>query len=295
MRSWLFVPADSEKKIAKALSSSADIVILDLEDSVPLQNKQRARQVASTTLAEKAGISNLPLYVRVNAPDTGLTGDDIQAVIANRPDGFMLPKSSSGKDVQILARMIAERAEALGQETYAPPIIAIATETAAALFGLGSYGNCGANLVAMCWGAEDLSADLGAMSVFDETGQYTHPYQLARSLCLFGARAAGVEPIDGVFTDFRDMDGLRASCKAALRDGFTGKLAIHPAQLPVINEVFTPSPADIRAANAIIKAFEEAGNAGVIGFEGKMLDRPHLLRAQKLISRARRYASSPDQ
>ncbi|HHK75053.1 MAG TPA: CoA ester lyase, partial [Rhizobiales bacterium] len=212
-----------------------------------------------------------------------------------RPDGFMLPKSTSGKDVQLLARMIEDQAREADLASYAPSIIAIATETAASIFGLGSYGECAETLVALCWGAEDLSADLGALSVFDNNGQYTPPYQLARSLCLMGARAADLDPIDGIFADFRDMEGLRKSCEEALRDGFTGKLAIHPAQLEIINGVFTPSSEDIHAAKAIIKAFEAAGNAGVIGFEGKMLDRPHLLRARKLIKRAQLYASSADQ
>ncbi len=292
MRSWLFVPGDSEKKIAKALGSGADIVILDLEDSVAPQNKSPAREITSAALGRG---SKATLYIRVNALDSGLTREDLMAVIRHRPQGFMLPKSTCGDDVRALERMIADEAKVQAMEPYAPPIIAITTETAASLFALGSYQACSKSLAAMCWGAEDLSAELGALSAYDESGHYTAPYQLARSLCLIGARAAGAEPIDGVFTDYGDLEGLRLSCQKALRDGFSGKLAIHPAQLSIINEVFTPSGEDIRQAKAIIRAFADAGDAGVIGFEGKMLDRPHLVRAQKLVRRAARYASSPVQ
>ncbi len=292
MRSWLFVPGDSEKKIAKALGSKADIVILDLEDSVAPQNKSAARETTSAALGRDSGAT---LYIRVNALDSGLTGDDLRAVTRHRPHGFMLPKSTCGDDVNRLARMIADEAKLQAMEPYTPPIIAITTETAASLFALGSYQAGPKSLAAMCWGAEDLSAELGAISAYDESGHYTAPYRLARSLCLIGARAAGVEPIDGVFTDYGDLEGLRQSCQKALRDGFSGKLAIHPVQLRIINEVFTPSGEDIRQAKAIIKAFADAGDAGVIGFEGKMLDRPHLVRAQKLVRRAARYASSARQ
>ncbi len=292
MRSLLFTPGDSERKIAKAMAGNADVVILDLEDSVAPQNKAQARDICHDALSQK---TNKKIYIRINALDTGLTEDDLEAVITERPDGFVLPKSVSGADVNTLCGMIETLAKKHGQHDYTPPIIAIATETAASLFNLDSYQGCTSQLVALCWGAEDLSADLGAIAVFDENGEYTAPYQLARSLCLIGARAAGAEPIDGLFSDFRDMEGLRAACKRGLREGFSGMLAIHPAQIDIINEVFTPSKEDIAQAEAVIQAFEDAGYPGVIGLDGKMLDRPHLLRAHKLVKRAALYAPSSPQ
>ncbi len=292
MRSLLFVPGDSERKISKAIAGNADAIILDLEDSVAPQNKAQARDICHAALSQK---TDKKIYIRINALDTGLAETDLEAVITARPDGFILPKSVSGADVNTLCGMIEILAKKHDLHNYAPPIIAIATETAASLFNLASYQECTSQLAAICWGAEDLSADLGAFEVFGANGEYTAPYQLARSLCLIGARAAGAEPLDGVFTDFRDLDGLRAACAAGLRDGFSGKLAIHPAQIDVINEVFTPSEDDIARAEAVIQAFEDAGYPGVIGLGGKMLDRPHLLRAHKLIKRAALYTSSPSQ
>lgn len=289
MRSYLFSPGDSPRKMEKALGCGADALILDLEDSVALENKPAAR-AATAQFLQTANRGRTRLYVRVNALDTRLTGEDLRAIRHTRPDGIMLPKSRSAEDVLRLSAMLHE----LGLEAPSGAlvkIIAIATETAASLFHLGSYGEAGGRLEAMCWGAEDLSADLGAQSNVDERGHYTGPYELARTLCLVGARAAGVEPVDGIFGNFRDDDGLWAACRRALRDGFTGKLAIHPAQVPIINRAFTPSEADIARAERIVEAFSAGGNPGVIGLDGEMLDRPHLLRAEKLLARAALYAA----
>jgi citrate lyase subunit beta/citryl-CoA lyase len=271
MRSLLFVPADSEKKIPKALASKADVVILDLEDSVALADKPRARGLAREILSQsRAGPK---LFVRVNALTSGLIGDDLAAVAAARPDGLLLPKSESGGDVKRLTAMAQL------------PVIAIATETAASMFNLGTYGDCGPHLLGLTWGMEDLAAALGAHSNRDAQGRPTAPYDLARTLCLIGARAAGVEPVDGVYASFRDIAGLEAQCRDAVRDGFTAKLCIHPDQVAVVNRIFTPSPEAIARAERIVKAFAAAGDAGVIGLDGEMLDVPHLKAAKALLAR----------
>lgn len=282
MRSWLFVPGDNEDKINKAINKSgADVVILDIEDSVAPANKSHARGTVAKALATR-GEKAPQLFVRLNARDSGWLEDDTAAVIDQKPDGLMLPKAQSGRDVERLA--------ALAGTTM--PIIAIATETAVALFNLGTYGSLNANLCALTWGAEDLSADLGATASRDETGTLTAPYQLARSLCLAGAVAAGVQPVDTVYTDYKNLSGLEDECASALRDGFTGKMAIHPAQVPIINRAFTPHEQAIRQAQDIVDAFAAAGNPGVLGFNGQMLDRPHLERARKILQRAKMAGAS---
>ena len=273
MRSLLFVPADSEKKIPKALAAQADAVILDLEDSVAPADKPKARGLAREILGIPRGTTKL--FVRVNALASGLIADDITAVIPARPDGLLLPKSETGADVKRLIAMAGL------------PVIAIATETAAAMFNLGTYGDCGPNLLGLTWGMEDLAAALGAQSNRDAQGRPTAPYELARTLCLIGARAAGVEPIDGVYANFRDLAGLETQCRDAVRDGFTAKMCIHPDQVEVINRIFTPSPAAIARAQRIVNAFAEAGDAGVIGLDGEMLDVPHLKAAKALLTRTR--------
>jgi citrate lyase subunit beta/citryl-CoA lyase len=273
MRSLLFVPADSEKKIPKALASQADVVILDLEDSVSLADKPKARKLASKILAQPR--SGPKLFVRVNALTTGLVADDLAAVLSGKPDGLLLPKSERGGDAKRLIAMAAL------------PVIAIATETAGSLFNLGTYGDCGPRLLGLTWGMEDLAAALGAQSNRDAQGRPTAPYDLARTLCLIGARAAGVEPVDGVYANFRDLAGLEVQCREAVRDGFTAKLCIHPDQVAIVNRIFTPSPEAIARAERIVKAFAEAGDAGVIGLDGEMLDVPHLKAANALLARRR--------
>jgi citrate lyase subunit beta/citryl-CoA lyase len=272
-RSWLFVPADSERKIAKALESDADAVIFDLEDSVAPDMKAGARDI----LKNLPKRSNGPQWwVRVNPLGSEYHKDDLKLIGSAYVHGIVLPKAESGADVIQLAH-----------RTGNIPIHAIVTETAASLFGLLTYRDPKSPLAAMSWGAEDLSAALGASSKREASGELGFTYKLARSLCLAGAVAAGVQPVDGIFADFKDDKGLKAEAEAARRDGFTGKLAIHPAQVPIINAAFTPSPEDVRHAEEIVAAFEANPKAGVLSVGGKMVDRPHLLQARRVLERAR--------
>lgn len=272
-RSWLFVPADSEKKIAKALGSDADAIIFDLEDSVAPAQKATAREILKGLPTRSGGPS---WWVRINPLRTEHHKKDLSVFASADFEGVVLPKAESGADVVELAHT-----------TGILPIHAIVTETAASLFDLLSYRQPSCPLAAMSWGAEDLSAALGAAGKYDADGSLSFTYRLARSLCLAGAVAAGVQPVDGVFADFRDEAGLRAEAEAARREGFTGKLAIHPAQVAVINAAFTPSDDEIAHAAAIVAAFEAQPDAGVLAVDGKMVDRPHLKQAEAVLARAR--------
>jgi len=271
-RSWLFVPADSEKKIGKALDSEADAIIFDLEDSVAPQQKSAARDILKGLPKRSDGPQ---WWVRINPLGSEFQKDDLEVLGIADIHGIVLPKVESGADVMELSH-----------RTGTIPVHAIVTETAASLFGLLSYRDPALPLAAMSWGAEDLSAALGAASKYDADGGLSFTYRLARSLCLAGAVAAGVQPVDGVFADFKDDDGLRAEAEAAAREGFTGKLAIHPAQLPIINAAFTPSRDDVAHAEAIVAAFEAHPDAGVLSVDGKMVDRPHLMQARRVLERA---------
>ncbi len=287
MRSLLFVPGDSRKKLDKALTSGADVLLIDLEDSVDLSAKGEARNVTAEFLSEHVSSTNRPrLYVRVNGLTTGMLDADLDGVMRSAPDGVVLPKTIGGTDVAHLGAKLAVREAEFGLADGGTRILAIATENAAGVFALGTFAGASHRLMGLTWGGEDLSADLGAETNRDESGTYTDPYRLARSLTLFGAAAAGVDAIDSVFTNFRDMDGLAAECRAARRDGFVAKMAIHPAQVPVINDAFTPSPEAIERAKAVIEAFKANPGAGVVGVNGEMLDRPHLLRAERLLKRS---------
>ncbi|MEM1049578.1 MAG: CoA ester lyase [Pseudomonadota bacterium] len=289
MRSLLFVPADSDRKLEKSLSSGADVIIVDLEDSVALSAKPEARRIAREFLQNRApSAPESRFYVRINDLQSGLAEADLDAVMPGAPDGIMVPKTESGRDIQKLHAMLDVREAEAGLADGVTRIIPVATETAASVFGLGSYAGASERLAGMTWGAEDLSADLGAAANRDAAGRFTEPYRLARNLCLFGAVGARVAPIDTVFTAFRDTDGLTEECREAERDGFTAKLAIHPAQVPIINSVFTPSDAAVDRAARIVDAFRTAGDAGVIGLDGEMLDRPHLKRALGTLARAGR-------
>ncbi len=272
-RSWLFVPADSERKIAKALDSEADAIIFDLEDSVAPTMKSVARDMLKTMSKRSGGPQ---WWVRVNPLGSEFIKDDLEIIGISDIHGIVFPKSESGADVIELAH-----------RTGNIPIHAIVTETPTSLFGLLSYRDKKSPLVAMTWGAEDLSAALGASSKYDSDGKLSFTYRLARSLCLAGAVAAGVQPVDSVFADFKDADGLRAEAEAARSEGFTGKLAIHPAQIPIINAAFTPSDAEVRHAEEIVAAFEAHPDAGVLSVDGKMVDRPHLVQARHVLDRAR--------
>jgi citrate lyase subunit beta / citryl-CoA lyase len=287
MRSALFVPGDDEKKLAKGLASSADALILDLEDSVAPARKERARAIAAEFLREVASSTDRPrLMVRVNPLESGLTDLDLDAVMPARPEGVMLPKSRSGASVQHLGVKLAVREARCNLAEGSTKILAIATESAGALFAMASYRGCSLRLEGLAWGGEDLSADLGAEANRLADSSWTQPYLLARNLTLLAAVAAEVSPIDTVFTNFRDLDGLREEALAARRDGFTAKMAIHPAQVEIINEVFAPTREALAKARSIIAAFAAKPEAGVVAIEGEMFDRPHLLRARRLTARA---------
>jgi citrate lyase subunit beta/citryl-CoA lyase len=287
MRSLLFVPGDSPKKLAKGLESGADALIVDLEDSVAADRKAQARAGALGFLKDAGAAAHRPrLLVRVNGLDTGLIDADLDAVMPGRPDAILLPKAEGGASVIHLDAKLAVREAVCGLPDGATRIAAIATETAAALFAAGTYAGASARLSALTWGAEDLSADLGAETNRDEDGRFTGPFRLARSLCIAAAAAAKVQALDTVFVDFRNTEGLRRESAEARRDGFTGKLAIHPGQVAVINEVFTPSPAEIARAQAVVAAFAAAPSVGVVGIDGVMYDRPHLERAKRMLARA---------
>jgi citrate lyase subunit beta/citryl-CoA lyase len=291
MRSLLFVPGDSPKKQQKGLDCGADALILDLEDSVALDAKPQARALTLDFLkAVRAQARRPMLIVRINALSTGLSEADLDAVMPGAPDAIMLPKSEGGVDVSHLAAKIAVREAEGDLPDGGTRIIPIATETGRGIFGLSSYAGATHRLAALTWGAEDLSADLGAETNRLSDGSYADPYRLARALTLFAAASAQVDAIDTVFTNFRDDDGFRAECVAARRDGFTGKMAIHPAQVPIANEVFAPSVEELAKAEAIIALFAENPGMGVIGLDGEMLDRPHLVRAQRLKARAEKLA-----
>ena len=286
MRSLLFVPGDDARKLGKALESGADALILDLEDSVAPAAKAAARETTAQFLAQAP--RGPLLFVRVNALDTGLTDADLDAVLPGRPHGVVLPKPVSGADVQRLDAKISAREALFDIADGVTRILIIATETARSLFHMGSYMGASSRLDGLAWGGEDLSADIGAPTNRLPDGSYAEPYRLARTLTLLAAAAAEAQAIDAVFTNFRDLDGLRREAELALRDGFTAKMAIHPAQVAVINEAFTPTPDAVRRAEAIVAAFERHPDAGVVGLDGEMLDKPHLRQAQRLLDRARR-------
>jgi citrate lyase subunit beta / citryl-CoA lyase len=292
MRSLLFVPADSAKKLDKAMTSGADAIIVDLEDSIAADGKARARRSAAAFLKEAIASAPRPrILVRVNGLQTGLIDADLDAVAAAKPDAIMLPKAEGGASVLHAGAKLAVREAINDLSDGHIGIVALATETAASLFVAGTFAGASARLTGLSWGAEDLSAELGAQANRDAHGRFLDPYRLARVLCLAGAAAAQVPALDTVYVDFRDSDGLRRECEDACRDGFVGKLAIHPAQVPVINEVFTPSPAAVERARAIVDAFASKPGAGVVGIAGVMYDRPHLTRAQQLLDRLKRPSS----
>jgi citrate lyase subunit beta/citryl-CoA lyase len=289
LRSLLFVPGDSPRKLDKAMQAGADALIADLEDSVAPDRKDNARRITLDFLRRARTEANRPrLFVRVNGLTTGLTDADLDGVLAAAPDGIVLPKAVGGMDVSHLGGKLAVREANFGIDDGATAIIAIATENARGLFALGTFAPASPRLAGMTWGGEDLSVDIGAETNRDDRGRYTEPYRLARSLTLFGAAAAGVDPIDAVYTNFRDEAGLFAECRDARRDGFVAKMAIHPAQVAVINDAFSPSPAAIAKARAIVDAFGRHPGAGVVGLDGEMLDRPHLERAERLLTRVER-------
>ena len=280
MRSLLFVPGNSAKMMAKAASSGADVLIFDLEDAVHPDAKPAARQLVAEALANSVG-GHLSRYVRVNALDSAWFQGDLEAVLPAGPDGIMLPKLTGPEDLHLLGGLI-ERWE-LPARRDLTTIIPVCTETPAATLSLAARSWAHPRLAGLLWGAEDLSAAVGATTNRDEHGRYTAPFALARSLCLLAARAAGVVPIDAVFTDFRDSDGLARETDAARRDGFSAKAAIHPAQVAIINQRFTPTDAERRWAERVLAAFD-ASATGVVQIDGVMLDAPHLAQARRIMT-----------
>jgi citrate lyase subunit beta / citryl-CoA lyase len=289
MRSFLFIPADDEKKLGKGLATGADALILDLEDAVSASRKAAARALAAQYIADTRPKAGRPrLYVRINALDTDLWQDDIAGVIGAQPDGVFLPKPRSGDDVHRLSLALRHGEEHAGVPLGSTRIVAIATETPIALFQLHTYAESSSRLQALTWGAEDLSAVIGSHANREADGRtWTSPYRLARDLTLFAAAAAGVEAVDTVFVNFRDGEGLRLECEAAARDGFTGKMAIHPGQVATINAVFTPGAEEVARAEEIVRLFADNPGAGALSLRGQMVDRPHLTRAERTLARAR--------
>ena len=288
LRSLLFVPADSEKKIGKIVGCGADAVILDLEDAVAAEAKPRARALAAEVMQGRVVGDGTPqLWVRVNPLDSGLTLTDLAAVVKMRPDGIIQPKVDRPADVARLSYYLDALETAHGLAVGGIPVMPIATETAIAPFNLGKYAEADlARLAGLTWGAEDLSAAVSASDNRDHAGQWTFPYKMARSLTLLAAHACGVKAIETLYANFRDDAGLFADCREARRDGFAGRLAIHPAQVAVINEAFMPSVDEITYAQRVLDAFAAAPGAGTVGLDGKMLDIPHRKGAQRTLELA---------
>jgi citrate lyase subunit beta/citryl-CoA lyase len=288
MRSLLFVPADSEKKMTKALTVGADGLLLDLEDSVAASNKVAARPLAAAYIEDTRKKSQRPrLYVRINPLDSTYWQDDLAAVIGSHPDGIILPKPKGAGDVATLAQALDRAEPQAGIALGATKIIAIASEVPAAIFNFASYLTASERLEAITWGAEDLSALVGSAATREPGGGWTSPYKLARDLCLFAATGSGRQPIDTVFVNFRDAVGLREECRIAARDGFTGKMAIHPDQVSRINAAFTPAEDEIAWAKEITELFAANPTAGTMSLHGEMIDRPHFVRAERVLARAR--------
>jgi citrate lyase subunit beta / citryl-CoA lyase len=282
------VPGDSAHKQAKAAASPADALILDLEDSVTAAQLPAARERVREFLLGRRGSAAQQRWVRVNPLSSGKLSEDLVAVVPGRPEGIVLPKVSCARDALEVSHLLAPLEQEHGRPPGATKLLVIATETARALFALSDYALTPNERVAgLTWGAEDLSAALGA-AAHEADGSFTFTFELARSMCLLAAGAAGVPAIDGVCVDFRNGDALVREAARAYRDGFTGKLAIHPAQVTPINAAFSPQPEEIARARAVIAAFAAAPDAGVLSLDGQMLDRPHLLRAQRILERAAR-------
>ena len=295
LRSLLFIPGDSEKKLGKADGAGADALILDLEDAVSPANKPRARELIPAFLRDRPrGSRSSQLWVRVNPLDSGMILEDLVAVVAAGPDGLMLPKCEGPADILKLSHYLDALEAQAGIEVGSTRILPVATETAAAPFTLGDYRTAKLDrLLGLTWGAEDLSAAVGASTNLDDSGAWAQTYRMVRSLTLLGAKAAGVEAIDTLYVDFRDEDGLRAASRASRAEGFTGRIAIHPAQVAAINESYMPSREEIDHANRVIAAFASEPGAGTVGLDGKMIDIPHLKQAHGVIAQATAYARQP--
>lgn len=284
-RSWLFAPGDSEKKMQKATDGTADIVIFDLEDAVAEEEKPKAREMIAAFLQAQSAEAKKRLWVRVNPLDGPYTLLDLAAVMPAAPGGIMLPKAYGREDVELLNNYLSALEVANGIEEGSTKVIVLVTETAEGMFATGTYKDA-PRVVAMTWGAEDLADAVGASENRNPDGSYGFTYELARSLCLLGASAAGVAPIETIQGDFRDLEGLRKRAEKVRRDGYRGMLAIHPAQVDVINEAFTPGEEELAEAKEIVDLFAANPGVGTIGHKGAMLDRPHLARAKALLAAA---------
>jgi citrate lyase subunit beta/citryl-CoA lyase len=285
LRSLLFVPGDSEKKFAKASGIGADVLILDLEDSVAPSMKEAARAQVAALLDDRSQ-RDWSFFVRVNPFDTGMTFDDLAAVVKPGLDGLLIPKANGAADIARIGEELDRLEAKAGMEQGSVKIAVVATETPLAMFNLGSYTPPHPRLVALTWGAEDLAAAIGATGNKEEDGHWTDPYRLARSLCLYASASAGVAPVDTLYADFRNPEGLEADCRRARRDGFTGRIAIHPDQVAIINRCFSPSDEEIAEAQKIVDAFAANPDAGTLGIDGKMVDIPHLKAARRTLASA---------
>jgi citrate lyase subunit beta/citryl-CoA lyase len=283
LRSLLFVPGDSERKFAKARESGADALILDLEDSVAPPRKAAARAIVSRLVEDKTP-RDWAFFVRVNALDTGLTLEDLCAVVKPGLDALLIPKANGAADIERIGHYLDAVEAKAGMAPGTVKLAIVATETAKAMFALGSYAPAHPRLVGLTWGAEDLSAALGATDNKESDGVWTFPYKVARAQCLFAASAAEVAPLDTLYADFRDPEGLERDCRRSRRDGFTGRIAIHPDQIAAINRCYAPSDAEIAHARRIVEAFAANPGAGTLGIDGKMVDIPHLKAAQKTLA-----------
>ncbi|WP_380780910.1 HpcH/HpaI aldolase/citrate lyase family protein [Sphingomonas sp. R86520] len=280
MRSWLFAPGDSERKMTKAVEGSADIVLLDLEDAVTAENKPLARRIVHDFVKDNP--ERVRIWVRVNPLDGPYTLPDLAAVMPAHPGGIMLPKVHGRQDVDRLDHYLSAFEAADGIDVGSTPVIVLVTETAEAMFHTGDYKGA-PRVVALTWGAEDLADSIGASSNCNPDGSYGFTYELARSMCLLGAATAGVTAIETIQGDFRDLETLKARAEKVRRDGYRGMLAIHPAQVDVINAAFTPTEDEIAEAQAIVDVFAANPGIGAIGYKGGMLDRPYLSRAEHLL------------
>ena len=292
-RSWLFIPGDSEKKLGKADGAGADAVIIDLEDAVALANKDMARDMTATFLSDRPKDQRkTQFWVRANAFDTGRTEEDVASVIAASPDGIVLPKSEGVGDLEKLSAILDKLEKKAGVAAGSTRILPVATETARAVLKLNEFADAKLpRLQGLSWGAEDLGTDVGAIGNRLPDGRFYESFRMVRSLTLFAAHAAGAQAIDTLMADFRDENGLKASSEWSYREGFTGRLAIHPAQVEIINQAYLPTDRQVEDARAIIAAFEDApGGAGTVQLEGKMVDRPHLVQAERLVKRWEAFA-----
>ena len=286
IRSFLFIPGDSEKKLGKVDGVAADAFILDLEDAVAVARKSVAREMVPAFIKERPRAARKSqLWVRVNPLDTPWTLEDLAAIVPVAPDGIMLPKVNGPEDVAQVSHYLSALEAASGVEQGSIRILPVATETAVSPFRLGDYAAAGLDrLYGLTWGAEDLSSAIGASGNTDANGEWTHTYKMVRSLCLLGAHAAGGEAVDTLYVDFRDPEGLRASCKASRAEGFSGRVAIHPAQVDIINESFSPSADEVDFARRVVDLFAANPDAGTLGLDGKMLDIPHLKQAERTLA-----------